>query len=698
MPDPANPSPLGDVLAGYLQAVERGESPDRQALLAAHPGLASELAAYFDDLDRMDRLAGPLRLRDAATVGPDGGRPDSVPVVRYFGDYELLEEIARGGMGVVFKARQVSLNRVVALKLILSGEFASPADVQRFRAEAEAAANLDHPHILPIYEVGEHDGRPYFSMKLAEGGSLARTASSQPSAISQKEAARLVAQVARAVEFAHQRGILHRDLKPANILLDAAGAPLVTDFGLAKRLGSDGGLTRTGAVVGTPSYMAPEQARAEKQLTTAADVYALGAILYELLTGRPPFRAGSALDTILQVLEREPDDPRALNPAADRDLAAIALKCLAKDPAGRYRTAGELADDLERWRGGEPTRARPPGAAGLAWRWLRRNAAAAAAVVAVGVAWGGLTGLLLYVADTEGHASLRRVRLLAEAASCFNPTGWAYRAREVPAARWGVVAGGLGLWLAAAWLLRAGVRPRTPAAALGAAAAAGLLAAWVCNLFLAPLLVTDAHVQLYPLRAEEPPAWRAEPDGAHVRLTQPDIDIPHLDLRDLGRLVPPDRRDPTRLENAPAYAAAHQDLLEANRYYRATVGVWWSQLVTLACFLTAALVGGWAADYLVRTGRGPVARGLCYLELYLPALAFLAASLALLLVEMALAEGNHTGAPPWWVFVGLWAAVGLLPVLAFAGVIRRWHPLARVGLYGAWAGLLAGVLAACGAF
>ena len=488
-PPSGDANPLGDVIADYLQAVERGESPDRQALLAAHPDLAADLAAYFADLDRMNSLAGPLRLADAETVGPDEGRRASPPVVRYFGDYELLEEIARGGMGVVFKARQVSLNRVVALKLILSGEFASPADVQRFQAEAEAAANLDHPNVLPIYEVGEHEGRPYFSMKLAEGGSLAgRVAQlvAQP-----RDAAALVAAVARAVDFAHRRGILHRDLKPANVLLDAAGAPLVTDFGLAKRIGSDGGLTRTGAVVGTPSYMAPEQARGEKGLTTAVDVYSLGAILYELLTGRPPFRGGTALDTVLQVMEREPDDPRQVNPAADRDLAAIALKCLAKDPAGRYGTAAELADDLERWLNGEPTRARPLSLAGLARRWLRRNAAAAAAVVALGIAWGALTGLLLYVLDTDDHAARRSVRLLAEGHGWFNPIGWAYWVREIPPVRWGVILGAVGLWLGAGWLLRVGVRPRTPAAALGAAAAAGLLAAWVCNLFLAPMLATE---------------------------------------------------------------------------------------------------------------------------------------------------------------------------------------------------------------
>ncbi len=418
---------LDEAVTEFLQAAEVGRAPSPDEWIARHPDLAPELTAFFAAHAELERLTAFHRVArvarvarpadatiDAASNGPPGARPAAT--VRTFGDYELLEEVARGGMGVVFRARQVSLNRTVALKMILAGPLASDADVRRFLSEAEAAANLDHPNIVPIYEVGEHEGQRYFSMKLIEGSDLAGVVrgawvgGQAGGAAWQRDVAGLLARIARAVHHAHRFGILHRDLKPANILLSFDGAshsspsplagagvrsrppglggvtPHVTDFGLAKRVAGDGDVTRTGAVVGTPSYMAPEQAAGKRGLSTAADVYSLGAILYELLTGRPPFREENPLDTVLQVLQREPVRPRTLNPRLDRDLETVCLKCLEKDPVRRYGSAEALAEDLERWRAGEPIRARRSGMAERSLKWARRRPAAAALIGVVAAA------------------------------------------------------------------------------------------------------------------------------------------------------------------------------------------------------------------------------------------------------------------------------------------------------------------------
>jgi WD40 repeat protein/tRNA A-37 threonylcarbamoyl transferase component Bud32 len=312
-------------------------------------------------------------------TGPDGGEAGAAaPARSAIAGYEVLGELGRGGMGVVYKARQIRLNRSCALKMILAGDLAGARDTARFLAEAAAAARLRHPHIVQVYALGEHDGRPYLELEYLEGGSLAKWLDGTP--WPPHRAAELIATLAGAVEAMHARGIVHRDLKPSNILLEADGTPKVADFGLAKALGADSGLTRTEEVLGTPGYMAPEQARGEaKQVGPAADVYALGAILYELITGRPPFRAATVLETLELVRSAEPVPPRRLVPRLPRDLETIGLKCLAKEPTERYPTAGALAADLGRFVAGEPVSVRAPGVVERAAKWARRKPTLAAA-------------------------------------------------------------------------------------------------------------------------------------------------------------------------------------------------------------------------------------------------------------------------------------------------------------------------------
>jgi TolB-like protein/Tfp pilus assembly protein PilF/predicted Ser/Thr protein kinase len=307
------------------------------------------------------------------------------------GDYELVEEVGRGGQGVVFRARQKSLNRIVALKVIGLGQWATKVHLKRFRLEAEAAASLDHPCIVPIYEVGERDGQCYFSMKFVEGGQLDEVAKHTP--ISIRQAVELIAKVARTVHYAHEHGILHRDIKPGNILLDVKGEPHLTDFGLARLVESESTVTRTLEVLGTPSYMAPEQAAGSNaKLTCATDVYGLGAVLYQLLTSHPPFAGGTTYETIKLLLEAEPRQPRLWNSKIDRDLSTICLKCLEKDPRRRYTSALALAEDLGRWLKHEPIKARHTGVIGRGKKWLQRNPTATgiavlslALIVSVGV-------------------------------------------------------------------------------------------------------------------------------------------------------------------------------------------------------------------------------------------------------------------------------------------------------------------------
>jgi WD40 repeat protein len=379
-------------LLAELEALERELLRSEETVTRGEPVAAAEAPTIAPAEPPTHPTPGEARLSshedatvapiDQATLehGPSSGSQaaDASPArIRYFGDYEILREIARGGMGVVFQARQVSLNRPVALKMILAGQLANDTDVKRFYTEAEAAANLDHPGIVPIYEVGQHEGQHYFSMGYVEGQSLSHRLADGP--LPPRKAAELMVKVAAAIEFAHQRGVIHRDLKPANILLDKNGNPRVTDFGLAKKLQADSGLTGSGQIMGTPSYMPPEQAGGERgEIGPAADVYALGATLYALITGRPPFQAATAMDTVIQVIGEDPVPPRRLNASVPRDLETICLKCLEKEPRRRYGSAGALADDINRFMSGEPISARPVGVVERGMKWVRRRPVIAA--------------------------------------------------------------------------------------------------------------------------------------------------------------------------------------------------------------------------------------------------------------------------------------------------------------------------------
>ena len=306
---------------------------------------------------------------------------DESPGRHQFGDYELLEEIARGGMGVVYKALQKKANRIVALKMILSGQHASEEELQRFRSEAEAAALLDHPHIVPIFDVGEQNGQPYFSMGYVDGESLQSKLREGP--LPSKEAAGIVKTVSQAIASAHDHGVIHRDLKPSNVLIDKSGNPRVTDFGLAKQIESDSNLTATGQVMGTPSYMPPEQASGDlAKIDARSDVYSLGAVLYALLTGRPPFQSANMIETLRQVTDDAPVEPRMLNPAVDQDLETICLKCLEKDPARRYQQASELSEELSRYLEGKPIVARSITRIERVWRWCKRKPLVAGSLLA----------------------------------------------------------------------------------------------------------------------------------------------------------------------------------------------------------------------------------------------------------------------------------------------------------------------------
>ncbi|MEX2171956.1 MAG: serine/threonine-protein kinase [Pirellulales bacterium] len=350
---------LAVLLEELTEAAGRGETDPAQRLSATHPALADDIRNLWGAVIVANAAAQSSLTQAQTSSEPRPSARTQLMLPREFGDYTLLEEIGRGGMGIVYRAEQRSLGREVAMKVILRGALASGADIARFRSEAEAAARLEHPGIVPIFEVGEADGHMYFTMPLVQGRTLSDLIAEGP--LPNREASRLVRDVARAIQYAHERGVVHRDLKPANVLVDRENRTHVSDFGLAKRVYDDGAanLTATGAILGTPSYMAPEQAAGGRgEVGPASDVYSLGALLYALVTGRPPFQGPSPVDTVLMVLEQDPVPPKLLNPRVNRDLEMVVLRCLQKPLELRYASAGDLAGDLQAYLNGEPVSAR----------------------------------------------------------------------------------------------------------------------------------------------------------------------------------------------------------------------------------------------------------------------------------------------------------------------------------------------------
>jgi hypothetical protein len=428
-----------EILAGLLtemsERMRRADQVDLEAYCRQYPEHAAELRELWGAVV----VANAAGSHSATTTL--GSSPTGVSLLLpcRFGDYELLSELGHGGMGIVYRARQTSLNREVAVKMILRGQLATSIDHERFRTEAEAAAKLDHASIVPVYEVGEIRGLPYFSMKLVEGRTLAQRLAEGP--LPAREAARILAAVARAIHFAHQRGVLHRDLKPSNILLDNEGKPHVSDFGLAKFVSDAASITRTGAAIGTPSYMAPEQAAGSRGTPgPAVDIYSLGAILYHMLTGRPPFQAASPVDTVLLLLEQDVVPPRVVNPGADPDLELIALRCLQKPTDLRYATAAALADDLDSYLADEPISARSGQFRQVLARMFRETHHAT-------------------VLENWGLLWMWHSLVLLIACLLTNALHWfGFRDRWYYIVLWTV---GLGLWAAVFWWLRRRMGPVT---------------------------------------------------------------------------------------------------------------------------------------------------------------------------------------------------------------------------------------------
>jgi serine/threonine protein kinase/WD40 repeat protein len=418
------------LLVGCLESLQRGETIDRDALAKDFPKYAEEIVQFLDDRELLENAAAdfgdvsPSRVAISAyanTMDSASGprRLSAGEMIRYIGEYEILEELARGGMGVVFKARQRKLNRIVALKMILAGRLADQSDVERFQREARAAGSLKHPNIVPVHEIGEHDGRHYFTMDFVAGRSLAEIIRDET--LAPRAAAQLLRSTAQAVQYAHEQGTVHRDLKPGNVLLDPEGQPKVTDFGLAKMLRSvddetRADLTASGQILGTPSYMSPEQAAGKQDLVgPASDIYSLGAVLYASLSGRAPFVADSPVDTLLQVMNKEPVSPRELNPSVPKDLETICLKCLNKEAQKRYYSAQDLADDLQRFLENRPVLARPVNRLTKFSRWVKRNPVVASLTLTSILLLVSGTAISSYFATQENQRAMEAIAAKADA-------------------------------------------------------------------------------------------------------------------------------------------------------------------------------------------------------------------------------------------------------------------------------------------
>jgi hypothetical protein len=469
--------------------------------------------------------------------------------------------------------------------------------------------------------------------------------------------------VAHAVHYAHQRGILHRDLKPGNILIDGDLHPHVTDFGLSRRLEVQHSLSPSGAIVGTPSYMAPEQARGEKGLSVAADVYSLGAVLYELLSGRPPFRAETPLDTLQQVAEKTPEHPRTFNPNADRDLSAIALKCLQKKPAERYESADALAQELERWLRGEPTKARPPSLAGQAFRWFRRNASTAVGIIALGTFLGCLVPV---IPISVGVSSWLDELLFPLDMKPFNPLRGFQLFRDKPVFRFIVLGAGTILVVGLGWFVKLVARPRNVQNALAAAASTGLVA----TLVAISTFPTDRELAYLTYSS----GWM-HPVGPDFRaqVTPEEEEYLARYLPDVGKAQ--QRQDLlTKLKHRA---------LAFNQFYSGMIGRWITLIILLFFFVGMALHSTWAADFVVRSSRNWFSSGACYLEFSLSATTLFVVCPVLVIGAVGFDDVR-------WSFLALLGIVASIAMIANIGILRRWHPVVRLlpylvlGVIGNW--------------